>query len=224
MGSGFKVLESGWVRVAKFCCLGGSGFQSLATQVCPVRKEMASQTCSYPGTRATLEPGPGPCGQWGNHTKLVLPRRQGVPSNVQPNLPGNVPYGVSCAASATTRRVGLFREAFVRLHLQADHGIDGKISHPRSSLKSRGPLPKVIRPLSEALCAVNTNFATHFTPGEPPRVKWVAMSEMHPFPDVTVFSIVGPTIGRFQSRGIWVGVTRRNLPGSPGGASRKFLR
>ena len=65
VGSGFKVSEPGWVRVAKFWNPGGSGFQNFATQVGPVHKEMALQTasnpCTHPGTQVTLEPGSGPC-------------------------------------------------------------------------------------------------------------------------------------------------------------------
>ena len=60
VGSAFKVLLPGSVQVSKFWHPGGSGFQSFATQVGPVRKEMAPQTASYPGTRVTLEPGSGP--------------------------------------------------------------------------------------------------------------------------------------------------------------------
>ena len=50
VGSGFKVLEPGWVRVAKFCYPGGPRFQSFSTQVDPVRKEMVPQIkCQLPG-------------------------------------------------------------------------------------------------------------------------------------------------------------------------------
>ena len=51
VGLGFKVLGPGWVRVAKFWSLGGSGFQSFATQQGPVHKEMA------PCARAPLHAG-----------------------------------------------------------------------------------------------------------------------------------------------------------------------